>query len=70
MQALLLRDNKLIEGSCVYELGIYGVYLSSPHGPSKSPLLNVATGHNLRTKLATSNEARPLCFLTRWKTNT
>lgn len=48
----------------MYELGIYGVYLSSPHGPSKSPLLNVATGHNLRTKLATSNEARLFILLT------
>jgi hypothetical protein len=58
VQALLVREGKLIEGSCVYELGIYGVFVGPASGSRRraGPLLNQAIGHNLRTKLSSSNE--------------
>ena len=53
MQALFVRDGEIFEGSAVYELGIYGIFLG---GGAGRVLHNTGYGHLLRTKLSTSNE--------------
>ena len=47
-----MREGRLLRGHCVYELGVYGVFV----GGSNGVILNEPVGHLLRTKLSSSNE--------------
>jgi hypothetical protein len=51
-KALLVREGQVIRGACVYELGVYGVFV----GAGARVLMNVPVGHLLRTKLSSSHE--------------
>lgn len=55
VESLLVREGAVERLPCLYELGIYGVYLGDSSQTGKT-LLNVSCGHLLRTKPATSDE--------------